>query len=333
MATPGRLALTVSILLTFAMAAALIATPVAEAGPGQKSGSWQTLAPVPTRFLFSTGVEGMSAAVVGNQIIAALGFDSGDTDITRIYDIASDTWSIGASAPGASSEGAGAAHGGLFYNVGGRSAGANALWSYDPVSDAWTVLTPMPTARAGLAVAVVGNAIYAIGGRSGVSGPNSFGKLDVVERYDIDTGIWSTVASLIAPRSDLAAATVGGKIYVFGGFDAQGNVLGDVDVYNPKKDTWSSAPTDMPTARGAMYAVASRGGTVYVIGGWDKVIPGLTTNEAYKVSSDSWTTGLPPMGIGRAEASAVGHGGKIIVVGGATPGFGLSVDANEAFKP
>lgn len=144
----------------------------AYAGPAPKGAgpAWATLTPVPTRFVFSIGVEGMSVASVGNEIIAALGFDAGDTDITRIYDIASDTWSLGALAPGSSSEGAGTSHGGLFYNVGGRGAGFAALWSYNPTTDAWTVLTPMPTGRAGLAVAVVGNSIYAIGGRTSGGG-------------------------------------------------------------------------------------------------------------------------------------------------------------------
>ena len=103
--------------------------------------------------------------------------------------------------------------------------------------------------------------------------------------------------------------------------------------YDPITDTWSTAPTDMPTARAAFYAVAKKGGTVYVIGGWDGVGPGLSTNEAYKVASDKWTSGLLPMPTPRGEAGAVGHGGRIYILGGAQPAFGASVDANEAFKP
>jgi hypothetical protein len=294
------------------------------------TGPWQMLAPVPAN---GRGVEGMSVACLGNQIIAALGYDGFNTATTRIYDIDTDTWSFGADAPGASAEGVGLAHGGLFYNVGGREAAANALWSYDPTTDMWNAgLAPMPTARQGLAAAVVGNAIYAIGGRE-VGGPNGPGKLDAVERYDIDTDTWTSVAPLPAPRSDMAAATVGNKVYVFGGFDARGNVLNDVDMYDPVKDTWTTGFAPMPTARGAMYGVATKGGEVYVIGGWDGIGNGLATNEAYKVAQDTWTAGLPLMPTARAEAGACGHGGRIYIVGGATPGFGASVDANEVFKP
>lgn len=325
------------VLVLIAMFAMIALVPGATLA--KPAGTWTALTPVPSvGGSPSGGVEGMSVANVGNNIIAALGFDNfvGDTDTTRIYDIASDTWSFGATAPGSSSEGAAVSHGGLFYAIGGRGAGFNANWSYNPASDTWTTNAPLPTGRAGLAAAVVGNAIYAIGGRFATGGPCSgFGAAvtDIVERYDIATDTWSAVAPLLSPRSDLAAATVGGKIYVFGGCLGQGHILVDVDVYDPVTDTWSNVPTDLPTARAAMYSVASKGGTVYVIGGWDGIGFGLSTNEAYKVSKDSWTVGLPPMPTARAEAGAVGHGGRIYVLGGATPGFGASVDANEVFKP
>jgi N-acetylneuraminic acid mutarotase len=130
---------------------------------------------------------------------------------------------------------------------------------------------------------------------------------------------------------------VGGKIYVFGGFDTNGVVLSDVDVYDPTTDTWSTTPADLPTARAGLYAVATKGGTVYVIGGWDGIFPFNTgigaTVEAYQVSKDMWTTALPPMPTARAETGAADHGGKIYIVGGAQPGFGASVDANEVYKP
>ena len=305
-------------------------------GPGP---AWAALTPVPSVLGPPIGgVEGMSVAGVGNQIIAALGFDNGagDTSTTRIYDIASDTWFFGSPAPGVSSEGAGVSHGGLFYSLGGRFIGPRAdLWSYDPVLNAWNAgLTPMPTARAGLAVAVVGNSIFAIGGRVGTGGPCSGGALATVERYDIAFNMWTPVASLPSARSDLAAAVVGHRIYVFGGCTAgPGTIVNDVDVYDPVTDTWSTAPTDMPTARAAMYSVAGKGGTVYVIGGWDGITSGSSTNEAYKVSQDVWMAGLLPMPTNRAEAGAVGHGGRIYILGGAQPGFGASVGANEVFKP
>lgn len=325
------LGLTVVLLLVIAGQAYVNAKGPQPKGPGP---AWASLAPVPSLF---AGVEGLSVASVGNEIIAALGFDGGDRATTRIYDIDTDAWFLGADAPGASSEGAGVSHGGLFYNIGGRGAGLNANWSYDPVLDAWTVNAPMPTGRAGLAVATQGNSIYAIGGRTSTQGPCNGGApatLDTVERYDINTDTWTTVAPLPTRRSDAAAATVGGKIYVFGGCRGSGTILDDVDVYDPVTNTWSTAPADLPTPRTAMYAVATKGNSVYVIGGWAGVfMTPLDTNESYKVSQDTWTTGLPVMPTARAESGAADHNGRIYIVGGGLPGFGISTNANEVFKP
>jgi len=295
-----------------------------------KPGTWTILAPVPH---VGIGVEGMSVAVVGDKIIAALGFDSGDTNTTRIYDVASDSWSFGANAPGTSSEGAGASHGGLFYTAGGRfGTSRDDLWAYDPASDTWTILAPMNQARTGLAIAVFGNAIYVFGGRTGPFGPCTGGVLSSVERYDIDANVWTPVAPMPVALSDRAAAAVGSKIYVFGGCSGFGSgFVNRVDVYDPITNTWSTA-ANMPTARAGMYAAATKGDAVYVIGGWDGVQPGLQTNEAYHVAKDSWTIETP-MPTARAETGAAGHGGRIFIVGGARPGFGASVDKNEAFKP
>ena len=296
-----------------------------------KPGTWTILAPVPHTGI---GVEGMSTADVGDKIIAVCGYDFGDTNLTRIYDIASDSWSFGANAPGRSSEGAGASHGGLFYSAGGRLFGVrNDLWSYDPTTDSWTVLAPMNTARAGFPLVEVGNALYAIGGRTGPGGPCSGGAMSSVERYDIDTNVWTPVAPMPSALSDRAAAAVGGKIYVFGGCSGFfSGFTNSTDVYDPVTDTWSTAPADMPTARAGMYGIATKGDAIYVIGGWDGIAPGLQTNEAYHVAKNSWTVETP-MPTGRAEVGAAGHGGQVFIVGGSKPAFGASVPNNEAFKP
>lgn len=287
------------------------------------AGTWSTLAPVPA------ATEGMQTAVVGNKIVAAYGFSGGDTQLTRIYDVAADSWSSGALAPlPVRSEGAAASHGGFFYAVGGRPV-IDDLDRYQPATDTWTSLADMPTGRAGLGAAVVGNAIYSIGGRTGAS-PCAGGALATVERYNIETDTWSTVAPLPSARSDLAAFAHGGKIYVFGGCTDFATVLDDVDVYDPVTDSWSTAPADMPTARASMYGAAARGNTIYVVGGWTPVLGQLATNEAYKVSADTWSAEAA-MPSPRAEMGVVSHGGRIYTVGGGI--FGVSSALNLSFKP
>lgn len=310
---------------------ALFAALLAMGALAEQPGTWTKLAPVPAVY---GGVEGMSVGLVGNKIIAALGYDrgAGDTATTRIYDIDTNTWSFGANAPGVSSEGAGVAHGGLFYVAGGRRVGSrDDLWAYDIETNSWTALAPMNQARTGLALVAHGNSLYAIGGRTTTS-PCGGGALDSVERYDIDTNTWTNVAPMPFALSDRAAAVVGGKIYVFGGCHSYFTLVADVDVYDPVTDTWSDAPADLSAPRSTFYTVAAKGGKIFAIGGWDGVTPGLSTNDIYDVARNRWSSGTP-MPTPRAEAGSVSHGGRIYVLGGAQPHSGLSVAAAEAYKP
>jgi hypothetical protein len=300
--------------------AALVLTTAAGA-----QGTWTTLAPVPAP------TEGMQVGSVGNLIVATYGFSGGDTNLTRIYDIGTDSWSFGSAAPlPARSEGAAATQGGDLYAVGGRGLGPLAdLDRYTVDTDTWVSLANMPTPRRGLGAAVVGDALFAIGGSTGTT-PCSGTPLATVERYDIETNTWTTVASLPSPRSDLAAVAHGGKIFVFGGCRGSlSAVTGEVDVYDVSSDTWSTAPADLPTPRSSFYGAGRKGGTVYVIGGQSGGIQ-LATNEAYNIAADSWST-AEPMPSPRAEMGVASHGGQIYTVGGGLQG--VSSPLNLAFKP
>jgi N-acetylneuraminic acid mutarotase len=238
------------------------------------------------------------------------------------------------------SEGTAVTKAGAVYAIGGRGPGGVLadIDRYRPATDTWVSLPDMPTPRAGLAAAVVGRAIYVIGGRDSVGGPCSQapgGELATVERFDIPTRTWTTVARLPSARSDLGAIAHGGKIYVFGGCRVKRNFsitfLNDVDVYNPRSNRWSTAPADLPTARAAMYGMGRRGGRIYVIGGWSGGGP-LDTNEVYKVAANAWSKAASML-TARAEMGVASRGGRIYTVGGALPAFGASSNANEVFKP
>ena len=299
-------------------------------------GTWTSLAPVPTP------TEGMTVGGVGQVIIAAYG-DSlgfGDTNLTRLYNISSNSWSLGVPGPlpPRAEEAYGeTTHGGFLYVIGGRSAFCttgvcNNLERYDPVTNTWATLTPMPTARAAAAAAVFDNSIYVIGGRLSGGGPCSGGPLSTVERYDIDTDTWTTVAPLPYLASDLAAREHGGKIYVFGGCNGfLSGFLNFVSEYDPVKNTWTTGLAPMPTARASLVA-GIKGDNVYAIGGWNGVGAGLDVNEVYNISHNSWSTDAP-MPTSRGEAGSHSHGGRIYVVGGSRPAFGASTNANEVFKP
>jgi len=284
----------------------------------------------------------MTVGGVGQVIVGAYGFSSslgGNTNQTRLYNISTDSWSAGAAAPlPARAEAAygDTTHGGFLYVIGGdNSAGVlSDLQRYDPVTDTWTTLTSMPTARAGAAAAVIDDGIFVIGGRQSTSGPCSGGPyLGTVEKYDVDTNTWSTVAPLPNPRSDLAAVAHGGKIFVFGGCTGTASapsVTNEADMYDPQTNTWTTGLASMPTPRASLVAGHS-GDKVYAIGGTDGV-SASSVNEVYDIPSNSWSTNTP-IPTARQEAGVNSHGGRVYVVGGAQPAFGSSTGANEVFKP
>jgi len=298
---------------------------------GYAQSTWTQLAPVPAP------TEGMTVGGVGKVIITAYGASStGDTNLTRLYDITTDSWSLGSPAPlPARSEAAygDTTHAGFLYVIGGGNSGGvlSDLQRYDPVTDTWTTLASMATARAGAVAAVVDSNIFVIGGRLSASGPCNGGPyLATVEKYDVDTNTWSAVASLPSPRSDLAAVAHGGKVFVFGGCTGTGAVTSEVDMYDPATDTWTTGLAPMLTARASLVAGHS-GQRVYAIGGWDGV-SSSNANEVYNIAGDSWSA-TTAMSTARLEAGTHSHGGRVYVVGGANPAFGSSTAANEVFKP
>jgi len=313
--------------------AALSIGAIALAAPAP---AWTTLAPVP-----NGGAEGMFGGIVGNQVIAAYGDQSGfgDSNLTRIYNIASDTWTMGSDAPGdPRAEGTAVTNDGILYALGGRSFTALPdLDAYNVATDMWTTLAPMNTARAGLAAAVVDDSIYAIGGRVSGGGPCSGGPLDAVERYDIATNSWTTVASLPIPLSDAAAVASDDEIYVFGGCtgdDFPETTVNTVYVYNVDTNTWSTA-APMPRARAGFYQVGEQGNSVYVMGGLDSFFDTAADPnvDIYNMALDTWTTSDVPMPQPRGEMVVASHGGRIYTVGGSLPAFGNTTDTNAVLKP
>ncbi|HUQ32701.1 MAG TPA: kelch repeat-containing protein [Pyrinomonadaceae bacterium] len=134
---------------------------------------------------------------------------------------------------------------------------------------------------------------------------------------------------MLQPRYYHGAATVNGKLYVFGGSDGMGSSLATVEAYDPVTNTWTSrAP--MPTARD-LFGIAVANGIIYVIGG--HVYGGnpsvLSTVVAYNPATNTWTT-APSMPTARYSLSAGEINGVIYAVGGIDPDS-IFLDTVEAF--
>jgi len=180
---------------------------------------------------------------------------------TRIYDIASDTWSMGAPMPDGRKL---AASGydpvnGKIYVVGGiTNIGhpRDTTWEYDPVGNTWTVKAPIPHAVAAPGFGIVDGHLYVAGGSDDTNK-----MVDLCWNYDIAANSWSACARLPFASMEQGRGVANRKLYLFGGFAATNATVS----YDPMTNSWSNGPT-LNFAR-AFVAGAAVSGTLVAAGG------------------------------------------------------------------
>ncbi len=175
------------------------------------------------------------------------------------------------------------------------------------VSPAWEARSPMLVARSEMPAAVVGGLVYVPGGFNGKSGLS--GTERTMESYDPRADIWTFAAEMPGSRHHLMAASIEGRLYVFGGYDQGGMPTDSAWVYEPQTRAWDLLPP-MPHPVAAGTAVAS-GGSVYVMGG----VPEGTSVLRFEPSGGTWERERP-MSEAREHVTAVSADGMIYVVGG-----------------
>ncbi len=243
---------------------------------------------------------------------------SPDVGTVRIYDPATDRWSLGADMGDRRRGGGGVAvHDGKIYYAGGIHDGAAVAWldRYDPATNQWTQLPSMPTARDHFSAAILDGKFWAIGGRGGPAAIDN--PTGVVEAYDLATNSWSkgaggaTYAPLPTPRGGFAAATIGCEIIIIGGegrvFDNGAHAV--VEAYNPATNTWRTLQP-MPTARHGIQA-AVLGRDIYIAAGGKSEGGGNTTDvlERLTVGSQPACPVPPAAGSGGTGSGGTGSGG------------------------
>lgn len=186
----------------------------------------------------------------------------------------------------------------------GNQAAANQLIL--PEEQRWQDKAPMSEARKGLALAAYGGEIFAIAGETAhdISG--------LVERYDPIQDRWSTLDPKPVPVTDVAAAVIGGKIYIPGGRTQSGEISDILEIYAPLEESWEKG-ADLPVGLSG-YAIVPYEGNLYLFGGWDGETYRSTVYE-YNPELDRWRE-MSPMATPRGYAGAAVAGGKIYVVGG-----------------
>ncbi|WKY10716.1 hypothetical protein Q1695_002798 [Nippostrongylus brasiliensis] len=180
----------------------------------------------------------------------------------------------------------------------------------------WKEVAPMFETRTYISnsCCVLDGMIYVCGGFDvrGLHQRRRNDRLRCVERYDPKTNKWEKMPSMIQMRSDAAAVSAGGKIYVSGGFNGI-EVLTSVEVFTPATNVWIEV-SSMPAPRSGHCMVLFNPYTMVVLGGFngqDRV----NTTFTWTIGHLSWSEG-PPMKCNRSNFAACLLNNELIVAGG-----------------
>ena len=139
-----------------------------------------------------------------------------------------------------------------------------------------------------------------------------------------DQGMWHTAGPAPTMRTEVAVATLNGKIYVVGGFEqpAFGNIFNlgitpSLQEYDPATDQWT-ARAPMPVGLHHV-GLGVADGKLFVIGGYRQsglsVWHPVATVYVYNPATDIWAE-RAPMPTPRGALSVAQHDGKLYAIGG-----------------
>ncbi|QDU76338.1 N-acetylneuraminate epimerase [Bremerella volcania] len=141
---------------------------------------------------------------------------------------------------------------------------------YDAEKNEWTDLAPLPKPRSSLDAAVLGRHIYVAGGwdLQGESSSDAPWHDDIL-RFDLDHPEkgWESLPGPGYLTRAVSVAAHDGKLYLFGGIQKKG-ITRRVSVFDPKSESWSTAPELKADSSAAGFATSSfaTGGHLYVTG-------------------------------------------------------------------
>eukprot|EP00027_Filamoeba_sp_ATCC50430_P017616 CAMPEP_0168568238 /NCGR_PEP_ID=MMETSP0413-20121227/15460_1 /TAXON_ID=136452 /ORGANISM="Filamoeba nolandi, Strain NC-AS-23-1" /LENGTH=354 /DNA_ID=CAMNT_0008600539 /DNA_START=51 /DNA_END=1112 /DNA_ORIENTATION=+ len=187
----------------------------------------------------------------------------------------------------------------------------------------WTTKDSMPTPRSDFTATTISKEILVVGGcdvdqicpdDSPVCYcPHITAK---VEAYKPIQDEWEVLPDMPRERYRHAAATVNGKLYLFGGRDLSDVIIQQIDIYDTSSKTWSTVSSNWTSATSDLVAVPVDS-SIYVIGGYDQNYATLGNIQIFDTTQLSWkSVSLASMNISRGDACAAFFDGGIIVVGG-----------------
>ncbi len=146
-------------------------------------------------------------------------------------------------------------------------------------SQTWRQGSPRLVKSHGFGLAQFGKYIYAFGGFAFASPEQVFTpkwrSLDIVERYDTERDVWETVGKLPRRRSSNAVASLNGKAFLIGGWDAtprfdkdyDGTFHRAIDVFDFKSHTVVESFYALPDPLRRAFSSVTFQGEILLVGG------------------------------------------------------------------
>ncbi len=142
-------------------------------------------------------------------------------------------------------------------------------------------------------------------------------------------GRWTAAPVLPTPRTEVAAAVLGGRMYVVGGFGRDGRATALVEAFEFATGRWT-AVAPLPASRHHVGA-AALGSRLYVVGGYDARWRPVADVVAYDPAADRWTR-VAPLPTARGALAVAVVGGRLHALGGVGD-TRANTGAHDAFDP
>ncbi|MEO7760942.1 MAG: kelch repeat-containing protein, partial [Casimicrobiaceae bacterium] len=207
----------------------------------------------------------------GKVLVAGGMSDFGTLQSAELYDPATNSWTpAGLMASPRMNHAAALLPSGKVLVVGGFNptarVGVATAETYDPATNTWSPAGTLLNQRQGATATTLSDGrVLVASGFSDVT----FQEIFSVEIYTPATNSWSAAAPLANARQlHVATLLASGKVLITGGFthNQTHSALTSAELYDPLKDTWSSAG-EMTVKRGAHAAARMSNGRVLVVGG------------------------------------------------------------------
>jgi N-acetylneuraminic acid mutarotase len=219
----------------------------------------------------ATVVNGKIYVIGGGESPSATNYNGAEAfNTVEEYNPVTDTWSAKSPMPTARWCHSSSVINDKIYIIGGAEADCypfdigcaiTSIEVYDPAKDTWTVVngaTPRPMMNH--CAVVLDDKIYIIGGELAGYSHN-------VNVYDPQTNTWTQKNDMTSGKSDFSAVVLNDKIITIGGdLGDVVTIVGDMQIYDPLNDTWTTTNTPLITPRVGLKSCLVDG-KIYAIGG------------------------------------------------------------------